>query len=51
MKEKLIRVLVLAILMFLVFFGIGFYRGYQERTECHRAMRVLSEIAARTGER
>jgi hypothetical protein len=51
MKEKLIRVLVLAILMFLVFFGIGFYRGYQERMDHHRAMRVLSESAYRTGQR
>jgi hypothetical protein len=51
MKEKLIRVLVLAILMFLVFFGIGFYRGYQERSDYHRAMRAQFENAARTGER
>jgi hypothetical protein len=51
MKKKLVRVAVLFVLMFLVFFGIGVYQGYQKSMAKHRAMQLRFERVLQTGER
>jgi hypothetical protein len=51
MKKKLVRVAVLFVLMFLVFFGIGVYQGYQKSMAKHRTMQVRFERVLQTGDR